>query len=151
MKFGFYWLIPFVIWLSISIVNADNNIKTIGDNSPAISGNHNPVTYNYGFSAKDVERIMDGYTKQRQIDAQQIKYLQSVITALMQGKAGTESQIRTALNSLEHGDASLAKELLGKGGFCCDSKGNRRCASAEILPVGLDCFCSGQGDGNICQ
>ncbi|MDP3009504.1 MAG: hypothetical protein Q8N30_10625 [Methylococcales bacterium] len=142
MKFGFYWIIPFVIWLSISIVNADNDTRTNGNDSPAISGDDNTVIYNYGFSAKDVERIIVGYTKQRQIDTQQIKYLQSVITTLMQGKAGTEPQIRTALNSLEHGDASLAQKLLGKGVFCCDSKDNHRCPVITRTPqqVGTPCL-----------
>jgi hypothetical protein len=36
------------------------------------------------------------------------------------------------------------------GGYCCDAYSVRRCVLDYPAPVGIDCFCRGQGYGHVC-
>ncbi len=38
-----------------------------------------------------------------------------------------------------------------KGGWCCDTWGNKRCQLVSALDVGSSCFCPGQGYGLVCK
>ncbi|TYQ25609.1 hypothetical protein [Pseudanabaena sp. UWO310] len=52
-------------------------------------------------------------------------------------------EIRTGLNRLS--------KNFRYGSYCCDSRGTRRCPVPYSLDLGTECFCSGQGIGNICE
>jgi protein O-GlcNAc transferase len=92
-------------------VHADSQ-KTKGNQSPAVKAGGN-VMINYGLSKEEVDNIVAVYTKQHQLDTEQIKALTTAITALSQGKgvAGTASQIKAAIAALKQGQVTQAKAL----------------------------------------
>lgn len=85
-------------------INNAQNIAIIN----TVKGNVNIVS-----SKEEIDKIVAIYSKQHQLDTEQIKSLTAAVTTLSQGKGiiGTESQINAAMNALAQGNTQLAKTL----------------------------------------